>query len=229
MESKITTILLVEDDDSLRNALSFILENADYSVFSASSAENALLIMAKTKIDIGILDVGLPGMDGLALASKFPKHPNTASARIIMLTGDASEEHMVRALESVADDYVLKPTKPRMLLARIRAVLRRGPSEKNKAFSNGNLTIDPIQREARLDDELLVLTKTEFDLLELFMNNPGKVFNRLELIEAIHGSTTAISERSIDFQIHGLRSKLGSCGERLTTVRGVGFKLTPML
>ena len=224
------TILLVEDDDSLRHALAFILEGAGFSVWSVPSAEAALGALGERRIALALLDIGLPGMDGVSLARRLSRLPAAAEARVVMLTGDGLEDHVVAALESVADDYIVKPVRPRLLLARLRAVLRRGPrlaAVQAERLASGSLSLDPRQRLAWCDDRPLQLTRGEFDLLALFLRAPGRVFSRLELIEAIHGSPTAISERSIDFPIHGLRAKLGAHGARIHSVRGLGFKLLP--
>ncbi len=222
------TILLVDDDDSLRNALHFILEGAGFVVLPAATAEAALDTIEEQPIDLALLDVGLPGMDGLTLAQRLPGLPNSARARVVMLTGDGLEDHVVEALESVADDYIVKPARPRLLLARLRAVLRRGPRDERPTepcLCIGGISLDPSAREARVGEQRLQLTRTEFDLLELFLRSPGRVFRRIDLIESLHGSPGAISERSVDFSIHGLRTKLGRCSGCIRTVRGVGFKL----
>ncbi len=222
------TILLVDDDDSLRSALHFILEGAGFVVIAAATAEAALRAIDERPIDLALLDVGLPGMDGFTLAQRLPGLPNSARARVVMLTGDGLEDHVVEALESVADDYIVKPARPRLLLARLRAVLRRGPRDERPSEPRlcvGAISLDPGAREAWVEEQRLPLTRTEFDLLELFLRSPGRVFRRIELIEALHGSPGAISERSVDFSIHGLRTKLGRCSGCIRTVRGVGFKL----
>ena len=228
METK--RILFVEDEENLLNSFSFILENAGYQVVKASNGEQALASAFENTPDLVILDVGLPGMDGHAVAKKMRENPAMKKTPVIMLTGRNSEEEIIKALETSADDYICKPVKPRMLLARISSILRRTEksSEKNiqETITAGDISLDPSARSVIVEGISVKLTRSEFDILQLLIGSPERVFSRDRIISATKGDDFFITERSIDFLISGLRKKLGKSGEMIVTVRGIGFKIT---
>lgn len=228
METK--RILFVEDEENLLNSFSFILENAGYQVVKASNGEQALASAFENTPDLVILDVGLPGMDGHTVAKKMRENPAMKKTPVIMLTGRNSEEEIIKALETSADDYICKPVKPRMLLARINSLLRRtggtGEKEDPVILTAGKITLDPSARSVTVDGISVRLTRSEFDILELLMRSPERVFSRDRIISTTKGDDFFITERSIDFLVSGLRKKLGESGEMIITVRGIGFKLT---
>lgn len=223
-------ILFVEDEENLLNSFSFILENAGYEVLKAANGETALSLISENPPDLAILDVGLPGMDGHAVAKKIRENKSTFTIPIVMLTGRKTEDEIIKALETVVDDYICKPVNPRMLLARISSLLRRtgGLTQKDheKTLKCGNIIMDTSSRTVASDGNAVKLTRSEFDILALLMQSPEHVFSRETIISSIRGDDFYITERSIDFLISGLRKKLGSNGDIITTVRGIGFKLT---
>lgn len=220
-------ILVIEDERNLLNSLTFILENAGFLVSGAASGEEGVSLVEKVKPDLVLLDIGLPGMDGFEVAERLQGHRRCRGMRIVMVTGRDYDDDIVRAFETCADDYVVKPVRPRTLLARLRALSARtsGPSDpaSDERFWLKDVCIDRRAFEARRDGVSLGLTRTEMKILMLFAKNPNKALARLEIIRDVHGRPCAVSERSIDFQIHGLRKKLGDLGQNLETVRGVGF------
>ncbi|MDD5305998.1 MAG: response regulator transcription factor [Deltaproteobacteria bacterium] len=221
------TILLIEDEPNLLNSLAFILESEGFDVVRARTGEEGIAVAARRPPDLVLLDLMLPGMDGFEVAGALRHLREADRSRIVVLTGSDLEEHMIRALESFADDYVVKPVRPRVLIARLKLVLGRpsGRIVREPRLVIGALSIDPPSFEARINGEIVPLTRTEFHILLALARNVDTAMSRSSIIDAVHGADHAISERSIDFQIHGLRAKLGAEGERLVTVRGVGFKL----
>ncbi len=224
-------ILFIEDEENLLNSLSFILEGEGFTVCRSSSGEEALEAIDRFLPDLVLLDIALPGMDGFEVAEKLRDDPRTREVAIVMLTGRAVEDDIVQALEKWADDYIVKPVRPRVLIARLTAVLRRkagetaGPTE---TIVHGPLTIDPTGRTVTVKETPISLTRSEFDILLLLAKSAGAVFSRSGIIEALHGEGYFVTERAIDFQICGLRKKLGICGDCIETVRGVGYKFTPL-
>lgn len=222
-------ILFVEDEENLLNSFSFILENAGFEVVKASSGETALEMLREITPDLVILDVNLPGIDGYSVARKIREDKNAKNMVIIMLTGRQGEDEIVSALETIADDYICKPVKPRMLLARINSMFRRSENalcqDCTDTVSAGKICLDISSRTVKIGENHIKLTRSEFDILELFLKSPEHVFSREFIISSIRGNDFYITERSIDFLISGLRRKLGNCGDMIKTVRGVGFKL----
>jgi len=220
------TVLVIEDDPNLLNSLAFILEQRGFSVLCASSGEDGVSIALRNRPELVLLDLTLPGMDGFAVAERLGPLRDDGT-RIVILTGRDVEDDMVRALERCADDYVVKPVRPRVLLARLTAVLRRarGVGREAEVVRIRDLEIHPARFEATRAGERLSLTKTEFNLLLLFARNAGAVLDREEIVAAVHGADCHLAERSIDFHINALRRKLGDDGDLIATVRGVGFKL----
>lgn len=219
-------ILFVEDEENLLNSISFILESEGFVVHRTRSGEEALHALEVTTPDLILLDITLPGIDGFEVAERLRKNKATEKVAIVMLTGRSVEEDVVRALETWADDYIVKPVRPRMLIARINAVLRRKTTRAPEAdtLRFDTLSIDIAGREAAIEGKPVSLTRTEFDILFLLARDPNTVFSRAQVIGAIRGEDYFITERSIDFQIFGLRKKLGPYAERIETIRGIGYK-----
>lgn len=220
------TVLVIEDEANLRNSLGFILGNAGYAVVAAATGEEGVALARSARPDLVLLDIGLPGIDGFEVARRLA-HERAQGTHIVVLTGSDDEDLMVQAFDGFADDYVVKPVRPRALLARLRTLLGRPTSEPehNRCLVVGDVRIDVDAHEVWHKDTALRLTRTEFELLCLLAAQRHRVHGRLDIIAAVHGSRVAVSERSIDFQIHGLRRKLEPCGIHIETVRGVGFKL----
>ncbi|BAM04884.1 response regulator [Phycisphaera mikurensis] len=219
-------ILLVEDELDLLELLRFNLEREGYDVVAAQTGAAALAAARAEALDLVLLDRMLPGMEGLEICRTLRKRTETARVPIIMLTAKGEEADVVKGLEAGADDYVTKPFSPRVLLARIRAVLRRGEAGENDPakLSAGGVSLDRERHAVTADGEPVDLTATEFKLLALLLSRPGRVFTRQQIIERIHEGFAAVTDRSVDVQVVALRRKLLSRGDRLETVRGVGYR-----
>jgi two-component system phosphate regulon response regulator PhoB len=219
-----STVLFVEDEINLQSSLSFILEREGHQVTCATTGEDALELAIRCPPDLVLLDVNLPGMDGFAVCQRLRARPETSGALIIIVTARASVDDVVQGFDSFADDYVVKPFHPRVLLARMQALLRRRGERPPGAIACEGLMVDPGSREVRVDGRPLDLTKTEFDLLALFASQPNHVFSRTRILDVVRGVDTDVSERTVDFQVSGLRKKLGMAAWHVETVRGVGYK-----
>jgi two-component system phosphate regulon response regulator PhoB len=220
-------ILVVEDEQDILELVRYNLARENYQVFCASSGEEALKIVVSEPVDLIVLDLMLPGMDGLEITRRLKNNPRTQNIFIVMLTAKGSEADIVTGLELGADDYMTKPFSPRVLLARIKAVIRRSIEEKpedNAVIQIHNLIIHPGRREVRVDEAPVTLTYTEFQVLCYLVRRPGWVFTRTQIVDAVRGDDYPVTDRSVDVQIVGLRKKLGPAGRYIETVRGVGYR-----
>jgi two-component system, OmpR family, alkaline phosphatase synthesis response regulator PhoP len=221
-------ILVVDDEEDILELVAFNLTREGYLVRCVSSGEEALKIVKKQPPHLVILDLMLPGMDGLEAARRLKRDPATEGIPIIMLTAKGEEADVVTGLELGADDYVTKPFSPRVLTARVRTVLRRKaegpPLEKGSPLKIRELEIHPGRHEALVEGRSLSLTFTEFAILKYLAQRPGWVFTRYQIVDAVHGEEYNVTERSVDVQIAGLRKKLGPYGKYVETVRGVGYR-----
>jgi DNA-binding response OmpR family regulator len=220
------TILIVEDENELARVLRSYLEKAGYTVANAQRGDTALSAWEKSRPDLVLLDLNLPGMDGLDVAREIRRRANTP---IIMLTARVEETDRLIGLELGADDYVTKPYSPREVVARVRAVLRRAgtTSTSSPVIHIGNLEIDSESHVVLKDNNSVDLTPTEFSLLEVLATQPGRVFNRLQLLEATQGTAYEGYERTIDAHIKNLRSKIEADPKNpryILTVFGVGYR-----
>ncbi len=220
------TILIVEDEPELVRVLRSYLENAGYTVLTASRGDTGLAAYESRKPDLVLLDLNLPGMDGLDVARHIRRKDNTP---IIMLTARVEETDELIGLELGADDYIPKPFSPRVVIARVRALLRRtetsGPAARMLRF--GELEIDQDGHTVSRAGQMLDLTPTEFNLLAAFAGQPGRVFSRLQLLEASQGTAYEGYERTIDAHIKNLRAKLEPDPKKpryIETVFGVGYR-----
>ncbi|HOX39239.1 MAG TPA: response regulator transcription factor [Candidatus Brocadiia bacterium] len=220
-------ILVVDDEEDILELVAYNLRRNGYRVECVKTGE-AALAHAKSKLpDLIILDLMLPEIDGLQVCGELKKNTTTALIPIVMLTAKGEEADVVTGLELGADDYLSKPFSPRVLLARIRAVLRRQkqqPADNEEIVRIHNIVINPGRHEALVDGRLVDLTFTEFRLLHLLARRPGWVSSRQQIIEAIRGFDYPVTERSVDVQVAGLRKKLRSAGCFIETVRGVGYR-----
>lgn len=221
------SILVVEDEEEIQELVRYTLAKEGYRVTPAVSGEEALKAVRGTLPDLIVLDLMLPEIDGLDVCRKLKGDPRTQHVPIVMLTAKGDESDVVAGLELGADDYVTKPFSPRILVARIRAVLRRKTREEvgdRETIAIGELVIDPGRHEVLVGGKAVDLTFTEFRLLHVLARRPGWVYTRNQIVDAIRGAGYPVTERSVDVQVAGLRKKLGEAGEYIKTVRGVGYK-----
>lgn len=220
-------ILVVDDEEDILELVRFNLSKEGYRVICAATGEKAVEMARAELPDLMVLDLMLPGMDGLEAAKFLKNNPETQNIPIVMLTAKGEESDVVTGLELGADDYVVKPFSPRILLARVKAVLRRKQTEAtddSEVVKIHNLVIHPGRREVRVDGKPLDLTFTEFGVLSYLMRRPGWVFTRSQIVDAVRGTDYYVTDRSVDVQIVGLRKKLGNAGKYIETVRGVGYR-----
>jgi DNA-binding response OmpR family regulator len=219
-------ILVVEDEAKIARTLRLYLEKAGFVVTVSPTGSNALPSFRRERPDLVILDLGLPGMDGLDVARAIRHEGNTP---IIMLTARSEEADKLIGLELGADDYVTKPFSPREVVARARTVLRRAQPAPTQpeAIIVGNISLDPARRAVQVSDRAVELTPSEFELLSAFVHHPGQVFTRLQLLDLTQGEAYEGYERTIDQHIKNLRKKIEpdpSNPRYILTVHGVGYK-----
>ena len=220
-------VLVVDDEEDILELVRYNLAREGYQVSGAASGESALKKAESEKFDLVVLDLMLPGIDGLEVARQLKKHSTTRDVPIIMLTAKGEEADIVAGLELGADDYVTKPFSPRVLIARVRTVLRRKseePESGGQIIQVHNLEIHPGRRQVSIGAAPVDLTFTEFQVLCVLARRPGWVFTRSQIVDAVRGSDYPVTDRSVDVQIVGLRKKLGECGKYIETVRGVGYR-----
>jgi len=220
-------ILVVDDEEDILELVRFHLTREGYQLALASSGEEALKKAGRETFDLVVLDLMLPGLDGLEVAKALKSDAKTKTLPIIMLTAKGEDADIVTGLEIGADDYITKPFSPRVLTARVKAVLRRrsrAAVENTKVLTVHELEIDPGRRSVTAGGAVLDLTFTEFQLLCVLARRPGWVFTRSQIVDAVRGSDYPVTDRSVDVQVVGLRKKLGSYGSYIETVRGVGYR-----
>ena len=225
-------ILVVEDDPDIKELISFNLSNQGHQVFEANNGELGIEKAREKLPDLILLDLMLPGIHGLDVCRIIKADQETKDIPIIMVTAMGQEEDIVKGLETGADDYITKPFSIKVLLARVSAVLRRSFEEydqdSDKSLLINGISIKPRLREVRFEDKVIDnLTFSEFQILYLLAGHPGWVFTRYQIIDKIRGDNYPVTDRSVDFQIVGLRKKLGRAGKLIRTVRGVGYRFTP--
>jgi len=229
------SVLVVEDEEDIRELVSYNLLREGYQVASVASGEAALSSVDSDVPDLVILDLMLPGVDGLTVCRKLKADPKTQPIPIVMLTAKGEEADIVTGFNLGADDYITKPFSPKVLVARVRAVLRRQPAEAAPPVSQEPVAeADSIRRhevrihsgrhEVLVGDTAVDLTSTEFRVLHFLARRPGWVFTRQQILDGVHGGNYAITDRAVDVQIVGLRKKLGPAGKYIETVRGVGYR-----
>lgn len=221
-------ILVVDDEEDILELVRFHLAREGYDTVCVESGEKALRLAGREPFDLMILDLMLPGLDGLEVAQRLKRDVGTRSLPIVMLTARGEEADIVTGLELGADDYITKPFSPRVLLARIKAVLRgkgRGKTEESgEVLQIDQLVIHPGRREVLVGGHPVDLTFTEFEVLHYLARHPGWVLTRGQIVDAVRGSDYPVTDRSVDVQIVGIRKKLGLCGDSIQTVRGVGYR-----
>jgi DNA-binding response OmpR family regulator len=222
------TLLVIEDERDIIEVIEYNFEKEGYTVLSATNGEKGLEIARSKRPAAIILDLMLPGFDGIEVAKRLRQDPNTREISIIMLTAKSEESDVILGLGVGADDYVTKPFKVKELLARVRAVLRRGPIVEDAPTGHrlqlGDLVIDKAKYQVVHKGKEVPFTLTEFKLLATLASAPGRVFTRELLLEKIQGDAF-IDERNIDVHVRSIRKKLGDDTDYIATVRGVGYKL----
>lgn len=219
---------MVEDEAPIQELLKFNLERQNYQVQLADSGEQALEKVHSFMPDLILLDIMLPDTDGLAVCQQIKADAKTAPIPIIMLTALSEEADIVAGLELGADDYVTKPFSPRVLLARVKAALRRGKDTTTfyeEVLSIHGIEMDTPRHKVTIHGAVIPFTSTEFKVLKLMASQPGRVFTRYQIVDAVHGDDYPVTDRSVDVQIVGLRKKMGTTGAVIETVRGIGYRL----
>lgn len=225
--TKPDTILVVEDEEDIQELIRFNLRRAGYDVVTVASGEAALTALQQQPPQLVLLDLMLPGTDGLEVCRRMRADSATREIPVIMVTAKGEESDVVAGLELGADDYVVKPFSPRVLIARVQAVLRRNTQpagEKPEAISVHGITIHPGRREVRVAGASVELTFSEFNILLYLARRPGWVRTRRQIVDAVRGDDYHVTERSVDVQMVSLRKKLGEAGSNIQTVRGVGYR-----
>jgi two-component system phosphate regulon response regulator PhoB len=220
-------ILVVDDEADILELVRYNLSREGYHVTGTLTGEDALRKVRSDPFDLIILDLMLPGMDGLAFTKTLKNNSRLRSIPIIMLTAKGEEADIVTGLELGADDYITKPFSPKVMIARVRAALRRHeeePQDEMAVVKIHELEINPGRRSVSAKGEPVELTYTEFQVLLLLARRPGWVFTRSHIVNSIRGNDYPVTDRSVDVQIVGLRKKLGAYGKYIETVRGVGYR-----
>jgi two-component system phosphate regulon response regulator PhoB len=221
------TICIVEDEEDIREILEIQLKREGYTTFSADTGEKGLRLVREKLPQLVLLDVMMPGMDGFDVCRALRSEKSTREIPVIMLTARGEEADIVTGLEIGADDYITKPFSPRVVVSRIKSVLRRGSRNAVPAsgiIEYGSIVIDQPRHLVKVDEEFVDLTATEFKLLAFLCKRPGWVFTRQQIVDNVRGEDYAVTERSVDVQVVGLRKKLGTQAEYIETVRGVGYR-----
>jgi two-component system phosphate regulon response regulator PhoB len=220
-------ILIVDDEEDILELVRFNLSKEGYDTTCVESGEKALKCAQKERFDLMVLDLMLPGLDGLEVTQMLKSNATTKNIPIVMLTAKGEEADVVAGLEMGADDYITKPFSPRILSARVKAVLRRKGNteeESNDIIQVHELVIHPGRREVLLAGRPVELTYTEFQVLYYLAKRPGWVLTRSQIVDAVRGTDYPVTDRSVDVQIVGLRKKLDPYGDYIQTVRGVGYR-----
>ena len=220
-------ILVVDDEEDILELVRYNLAKEGYHVTGAITGEDALKKAGGEAFDLIVLDLMLPGIDGLEVTKKLKNNRATEQIPIVMLSAKGEEADIVTGLELGADDYITKPFSPKVLIARVRTALRRKnitPDDHVAVVHIHNLEIHPGRRSVLANGNPVDLTFTEFQVLYILARRPGWVFTRGQIVDAVRGDDYPVTDRSVDVQIVGLRKKLGSCGKYIETVRGVGYR-----
>lgn len=226
-------IVIVEDEPDILEVLVYNLRREGFEVFNAQNGTTGLSIINKEVPDLVLLDLMLPGTDGIEICRKLKNDPRTQGVLIIMVTAKGEESDIVLGLGVGADDYITKPFSPKELIARVKAVLRRGaleakPGEK-ELIEFGDLLIDTNKYKVVLRGEEIKLTATEFRLLHYLASNPGRVFSREQLLSRALGDDAVVVDRNIDVHIRGIRKKMNMDSPLIETIRGVGYRFKDVM
>jgi two-component system alkaline phosphatase synthesis response regulator PhoP len=221
-------VLVVDDEEDLLELVRYNLAKDGYQVECVASGELALKSARRQPPDLIVLDLMLPAVDGLEVCRRLKSEGKTRDIPIVMLTAKSEERDMITGLDCGADDYITKPFSPRVLSARVKALLRRREAqrraEREITIEVHELSIHPGRHEVKLAGRLVELTYTEFALLQFLAKRPGWAYTRPQIVDAVKGEDYPVTERSVDVQVAGLRKKLGTYGSYIETVRGVGYR-----
>ncbi len=218
-------ILIIEDDKDIVEMLVFNLREAGYETVSAFDGKDGITLARAERPNLIILDIMLPVIDGFEVCRLLKSDPNISQIPIIILSAKSQETDKIIGLELGADDYVTKPFSPRELIARIRAILRRGKEQRpEKRIQRGDVVIDSTKHRVQIGAEDISLTFTEFKLLEYLARRPGVVFSRAQILDAVSGEETMVYDRTVDAHIKSLRHKLGPAKDYIETIRGAGYR-----
>lgn len=221
------TVCIVEDEEDIREILEIQLKREGFTTLSASTGELGLRMIREHRPVLVLLDVMLPGMDGFDVCRAMRSEKTTREIPVIMITARGEETDVVTGLEIGADDYIPKPFSPRVVASRVKSVLRRGERkvvDPNGILEYGGIVIDQPRHLVKVDGVEVDLTATEYKLLVFLAKRPGWVFTRQQIVDNVRGEDYAVTERSVDVQVVGLRKKLGAQAELIETVRGVGYR-----
>jgi two-component system phosphate regulon response regulator PhoB len=216
-------VLVVDDEEDVVEVVSHFLEEEGYRVDKAYDGEEAL-DKASSKTDLIVLDIMLPGLDGYEVCQRLRSRVETETIPIIFLSAKTEEDDQIKGLMMGGDDYLTKPVSPQVIVAHVKAVLRRFGVEESRTIQINDLTIYEDEYRAILDNKDLGLTLTEFELLRYLVRHPRKAFTRQQLLETIWQDAMMVTERTVDAHIKNLREKLGSFARHVQTVRGVGYR-----
>lgn len=226
-------IIAIEDEPDILEIVRYNLEKENYEFIGETDGEEGLSLIRRELPDLVLLDVMLPGIDGLEICRRLKYEAATREIPVIMVTARSEESDVVLGLEVGADDYLTKPFGPRELVARVRAVLRRGKvqldGEDQTRVVFDRLSVDPARHEVVCDGQLLEMTATEFRLLYFLASNPGRVFSRQRLVKEAIGEDVYILDRNIDVHVRSIRKKLGEGKDYILTVRGVGYRFADLV
>lgn len=221
-------ILIIEDEEDIRELVRYNLERENFSVREAESGEAGLKAVSQKKPGLILLDLMLPGKDGLQICRELKQNDAFRDIPVVMMTAKGEESDIVTGLELGAEDYIVKPFSPKVLTARVKAVLRRKPvaaaSDADDVLRIYDLVIHPGRHEVMLNGKAIDLTASEFGILHFLARRPGWVFTRYQIVDAVHGEDYPVTERSVDVQVVGLRKKLKKAGDYIETVRGIGYR-----
>lgn len=220
-------ILVVDDEEDILSLVEYNLRKENLKVTCVETGEHAIKTAKSLLPDLIVLDLMLPGIDGLEVCQVLKQDSVTKQIPVLMLTAKGEESDVIKGLEMGADDYVTKPFSPNILIARVRAILRRKsaePIDETSPILVHDIEIHPGRHEVLAMGAPVDLTLTEFRILHFLVRRPGWVFTRNQIIDSVHGDDYPVTERSVDVQIVGLRKKLGECGKAIETVRGVGYR-----
>ena len=220
------TILVVEDEPAIRELIGFACESSGYAVLRAGSVKEASDLLSQNRVHLILLDWMLPDLSGLQWLDKLKRDERYAAVPVIMLTARGTESDKVAGLDAGADDYVVKPFSPRELIARMRAVLRRGGTEAEKTVTCGPLTINEARFSAKVEGEPIKLGVIEFKMLLVLASSPGRVYSRAQLLSRVWDDSTDLDERTVDVHILRLRKQLAgtAAASLVETVRGLGYR-----